>query len=33
MLAVVVTFLYGLAFCGHRSTPETLTRRRAAVRA
>ncbi|PUB23907.1 hypothetical protein C8K30_11046 [Promicromonospora sp. AC04] len=28
MLAVVVTFLYGLAFCGHRSTPETLTRRR-----
>jgi uncharacterized membrane protein len=33
MLAVVVTFLYGLAFCGHRSTPETLTRRRTAVQA
>jgi predicted membrane protein len=33
LLAVVVTFLYGLAFCGHRSTPETLTRQRTAVRA
>lgn len=32
VLAVVVTFLYGLAFCGHRSTPETLTRRRTALR-
>jgi hypothetical protein len=28
LLALVVTFLYGLAFCGHRSTPETLTWRR-----
>lgn len=27
MLGVVVAFLYALAFCGHRSTPETLTRR------
>ena len=30
MLAVVVTFLYALAFGGHRSAPGTLTRRRAA---
>lgn len=33
LLAVVVTFLYGLAFCGHRPPPETLTRRRRAARA
>ncbi|WP_285101880.1 hypothetical protein [Promicromonospora sp. MEB111] len=32
LLAVVVTFLYALAFCGHRSTPDTLTRGRAALR-
>jgi hypothetical protein len=25
VLAVVLTFLYGLAFCDHRPTPETLT--------
>lgn len=30
LLAVVVTFLYGLAYCGHRPDPRTLTRRRAA---
>lgn len=26
-IGVFVAFLYALAFCGHRSTPETLTRR------
>ncbi|MFD2027037.1 hypothetical protein [Promicromonospora aerolata] len=31
MLAVTVTFLYGVAFCEHRPTPETLARRRAAA--
>ncbi|GAA4706929.1 hypothetical protein APR04_003723 [Promicromonospora umidemergens] len=32
LLAVVLTFLYGLAFCDHRPTPETLTRRRTTAR-
>lgn len=27
MMGVVVTFLYALAFGGHRPPPETLTRR------
>ena len=32
LLAVVATFLYGLAFADHRPAPETLTRRRTAAR-